>query len=305
MIIIGADESGTGAWAGPFTVCAVAIQEEQQPLLTQLGARDSKTMTDNKRRQVVDALIDTIIVGKCEFVSVAALNRVGKQETWRIAMINAITHVVKAVGRAHIVIDGSYDVGLARGLGMRGLTDVEFMPKADAKVPAVSAASIIAKTWRNDCMIELHQEFPEYGWKDNAGYGSPAHQTALDQYGKTVHHRPWKNLVGVPMRITRVVNLHVDSYDVYIGRAGNGEDGYFGNPSRLGQICDLCGKLHMNPGATIACYKIYFEHRLTTDPEFADRISQLRGKRLGCFCAPGPCHGDVIAEHLDKHPRTS
>ena len=95
-------------------------------------------------------------------------------------------------------------------------------------------------------------------------------------------------------RRTRVVNLRKDRYDVYIGRAGRGQDGYFGNPFPLGE---------QPRGATIERYRGYFLNRLRTDEQFARRIRELKGKTLGCFCKPHPCHGDVIAEYLDTPVR--
>jgi hypothetical protein len=92
--------------------------------------------------------------------------------------------------------------------------------------------------------------------------------------------------------ITKVVNLRKEHYDVYIGRPGKGQDGYFGNPFRLAQS--------MNRGATIEGYRDYFYARLEKDPEFKRRVLELKGKRLGCFCKPYPCHGDVIAEYLNN-----
>lgn len=200
MIVIGADESGTGAWAGPFTVCAVAVFEHHQQRLVDLGAKDSKSLSDKKRRSIMDALIDEVLVGKVEIGTAAGIHKLGKQAVWRVAMTNAILHVSKIVGRARIVVDGVRDPGLERALRVHGVAGLTFMPKADAKVPAVSAASIIAKTVRNDMMIALHEEYPEYNWKVNAGYGSEEHDVALKKYGKTIHHRPWKNLIDIPMR---------------------------------------------------------------------------------------------------------
>lgn len=91
--------------------------------------------------------------------------------------------------------------------------------------------------------------------------------------------------------LTTVVNIKHDQYDVYIGRAGRGEDGYFGNPYKL-----LPG---MARGMTLKHYRNYFYKRLDTDPEFKARIHSLRGKKLGCFCKPHNCHGDIIAEYLN------
>ena len=87
--------------------------------------------------------------------------------------------------------------------------------------------------------------------------------------------------------MTVVVNLHREPYDIYIGRAGRGHDGYFGNP------------FPRAPDA-LERYREYFARRVK-ETEFRRRVLALRGKRLGCFCKPGPCHGDVIVEWLEKN----
>lgn len=91
---------------------------------------------------------------------------------------------------------------------------------------------------------------------------------------------------------TKVVNIHKDAYDVYIGRAGKGQDGYFGNPFKL--------KEGSKKGSTIGLYRDYFHKRMLNDPEFKQKILSLKGKTLGCFCKPNDCHGDVIAEYLNN-----
>lgn len=94
------------------------------------------------------------------------------------------------------------------------------------------------------------------------------------------------------MKKTRTVNLRQEAYQVYIGRAGKGQDGYFGNPFPLGS-----GE---SRGSSLEKYRAYFLDRLATDPEFKRRVHALKGKTLGCFCKPHPCHGDIIAEYLDS-----
>ena len=89
----------------------------------------------------------------------------------------------------------------------------------------------------------------------------------------------------------RVVNIKHEAYDVYIGRAGNGQSGYFGNP--------IVRKYGEQPGSTLERYKAYFTKRLAEDPTFKKRIEALKGLRLGCFCKPNPCHGDVIAAYVN------
>ena len=91
---------------------------------------------------------------------------------------------------------------------------------------------------------------------------------------------------------TTVVNIRRNEYDMYIGRAGHGHDGIFGNP--------FSATKDGGRERAIALYREYFLKRLRTDQEFATRIEGLRGKRLGCFCKPKACHGDVIAEYLEN-----
>jgi hypothetical protein len=91
---------------------------------------------------------------------------------------------------------------------------------------------------------------------------------------------------------TTVVNIHCDEYDVYIGRAGRGQSGYFGNPFPL---MDKSAR-----GSTLEKYRDYFYKRIGTDPEFREKVHSLKGKRLGCFCKPHPCHGDIITEYLES-----
>ncbi len=93
------------------------------------------------------------------------------------------------------------------------------------------------------------------------------------------------------MKQTEVVNIRYEAYDIYIGCAGHGKDGYFGNPFRLTPGA--------NRGFTLERYRNYFYTRLHTDAGFRKRIHALKGKRLGCFCKPFPCHGDIIKEYLD------
>jgi hypothetical protein len=91
---------------------------------------------------------------------------------------------------------------------------------------------------------------------------------------------------------TVVVNIKKEPFDVYIGRAGRGEDGYFGNPFRIGHGISL--------EDAVKRFQKYFAERIQKDSEFKRRILALKGKRLGCFCKPNACHGDVIAEWLNK-----
>lgn len=98
------------------------------------------------------------------------------------------------------------------------------------------------------------------------------------------------------MTKTTVVNYLRSECDVYIGRARDaliskpGIDGYFGNPFYIGPL---------SRGYAIAQFELYFHRRIKDDAEYKRRIEELRGKRLGCFCKPQKCHGDVIAAYLN------
>lgn len=94
------------------------------------------------------------------------------------------------------------------------------------------------------------------------------------------------------MSETTVVNIRTHNYDVYIGRAGYGHDGYFCNPFAIGR--------DGGRDQVIELYREYFSKRMAVDKEFARRIRGLKGKRLGCFCKPKVCHGDIIVEFLER-----
>ena len=87
------------------------------------------------------------------------------------------------------------------------------------------------------------------------------------------------------------VNLRSSQYDVYIGRAGKGKNGYWGNPFLLGK--------DGNREEVLETYRAWFNKRVIADLQFKLKLEQLKGKRLGCFCSPQLCHGDVIAEYLN------
>ena len=107
--------------------------------------------------------------------------------------------------------------------------------------------------------------------------------------------------------MTTVVNFHhlgkdwaSDPEYAYIGRRGRNFTGRFGNPIRLGMMCPVCDARHTNAGDTIKCFEVVLRDRLKSDPSFKKDFLLLKGKKLVCFCAPRPCHGDVIVRILDE-----
>ena len=103
----------------------------------------------------------------------------------------------------------------------------------------------------------------------------------------------------VKMNPTKVVNLYRHPYDVYIGRAGKGKSGYFGNPIVVGRKCPRCSEVH-DLEQTLVCYEEYVRARIEVDKKFSAEIKALYGKTLGCFCKPKACHGDVLAKIAEE-----
>jgi hypothetical protein len=89
--------------------------------------------------------------------------------------------------------------------------------------------------------------------------------------------------------MTEVINIyHQKPYDVYVGREGKGEDGYYGNPYDKD-----------DRDTNVRNFRSYFEERIKLDAEFRERVNSLKGKKLGCFCSPQNCHAMVYVEYLE------
>lgn len=193
--IIGVDESGTGSWAGPFTVAALAMRRGHAIS----GVTDSKALSDTKRRALLFEIAVHSVFGAVDFGTVEDVDSLGLKEAWRRAIVDSVAAVVDEVGPQDIIIDGLGHCWPKLRQAARGAR-ITFEKKADLKYPAVSAASIVAKTVRNDEMLRLHSLYPEYGWSTNYGYGVPGHRAAIDAHGVSVHHRAIKPLQHVHRR---------------------------------------------------------------------------------------------------------
>lgn len=101
-----------------------------------------------------------------------------------------------------------------------------------------------------------------------------------------------KNMGELDEGMIRVVNIRNERYDVYIGRKGKGEDGFFGNPFQIGRDGDR--------NEVIRFYRDWFLQKVEKDMVFRQEILELKGKVLGCFCKPEACHGDVIKDWVER-----
>lgn len=196
-VVIGADESGTGAFAGPVYTGAVAT--EVVPFNSAIGRylRDSKKLSDAKRRRAVPLIQQHAIAWCVREAPVDAVNR-DLRRAWRWAMLHAVMDVHERLGAdpRTLIIDGPADKLLVNMLRNVTSAPLRFEPEADNKYPAVMAAAILAKTARNDAMVALSAECPEFGWERNAGYGTPEHIQACREHGVTKHHRKIRSLRG-------------------------------------------------------------------------------------------------------------
>ena len=172
--IAGVDEVGRGPLAGPVFAAAVILDPNHLPL----SANDSKKLTPLQREKLFDEIMATAQVGIGQ-ASVAEIDEVNILQATYLAMrraINALSHKP-----AMLLVDGNR----APDFGIPARTIIG----GDAKVLSIAAASIIAKVTRDRLMCELAQAHPQYDWASNAGYGSPKHLQALQQFGITPHHR--------------------------------------------------------------------------------------------------------------------
>lgn len=101
-------------------------------------------------------------------------------------------------------------------------------------------------------------------------------------------------------RVIHIRNSTGAAHEVYIGRAGHGHDGYYGNPVAIGRPCPRCNMIHHDGGSTLPCYEALLLARLRRDVVFRQRVKALHDRTLVCFCKPDPCHGDVLSQYAAR-----
>lgn len=178
-MILGIDEVGRGPWAGPLVVGAVVLPQDF--LLD--GLTDSKKLSAKKRVELAEIIKKEALGYGLGWVEAEELDSVGLSAALRLATIRAVEAVKTPYHE--IIIDGTINFLSETSKGQFVTT----MPKADFLVPAVSAASIIAKVARDAYMAEQDAVYPEYGFGAHVGYGTAKHSAALQQFGVTPLHR--------------------------------------------------------------------------------------------------------------------
>ena len=173
--IAGVDEVGRGPLAGAVLAAAVILD----PIYSIEGLRDSKQLTE-KRRRALDVEIRARALDFC----------IGRAEVDEIDEINILNASMLAMQRAVQGLKLPVEIALVDGNRLPVLPcPAEYLVKGDAKSDAIKAASIIAKVARDDEMIELDAKFPEYGLAQHKGYSTAAHLDALRRHGPSPIHR--------------------------------------------------------------------------------------------------------------------
>ncbi len=200
-MIIGIDEVGRGCWAGPLVAAAVLISDDfTQSALGDWKLGDSKKLTKKQRAITAKELAKHSSVG-IGWVSAQQIDKIGLTEANRQAMILAIKQL-EYQKASKIVIDGTINYlqsyicdegSCSASSPCRLCQKIEVVIGADALVPAVSAASVIAKVARDDFMVEQAVIYPEYGFEKHVGYGTKLHTANLEKFGVCdLHRRSYK-----------------------------------------------------------------------------------------------------------------
>jgi len=185
-VIVGVDEVGRGAWAGPLAVGAAVLPQDRRVN----KVRDSKLLTEVEREALFGRIADWCRAWSVGFASVEECNELGMAEAQRVAARRAIEGL--GLGDpCKVLIDGNWDfVGGGR---------TQKLVKGDRRCLSIAAASILAKVTRDRFMRAEAESFPGYDFDLNKGYPCPRHKTALRAYGPTsIHRRQWVFMDHLP-----------------------------------------------------------------------------------------------------------
>ncbi|MEX3628295.1 MAG: ribonuclease HII [Burkholderia sp.] len=188
-IVCGVDEAGRGPLAGPVVAAAV-ILDPARPIL---GLDDSKALSAKKRERLYEEIVAHSRAWCVASASVEKIDTLNILHATMLAMRRAVEGLSLLPTLARI------DGNRCPTLSIRS----EAIVGGDALVPSISAASIIAKVTRDRLLVDLHANFPHYGFDVHAGYGTPRHLAALREHGPCEHHRRSFAPVREALRIER------------------------------------------------------------------------------------------------------
>lgn len=180
IVEIGLDEAGRGALAGPVAVAACIMPAGFQHELI----KDSKLLSEPERAEARRLVLDNAIAWH---VTLIDADKIEETNILRATMQGMYDCLAYLDDRAH-----KFDFILVDGDQFHGYHGIpyETIVGGDNKYVSIAAASILAKTTRDNYMKEISKEYPEYGWGSNKGYGTAQHRKAIQELGGTVYHRP-------------------------------------------------------------------------------------------------------------------
>lgn len=183
LIEAGCDEAGRGCLAGAVYAAAVVLPKDFRNELL----NDSKQLTEHQRYALREVIEREAVAWAVGVVSPAEIDKINILNASFLAMHRAIDQL--KVRPQHLLVDGNR---------FKKYQDIPHttVVKGDGKYLSIAAASILAKTYRDDYMNRLHEEFPCYGWNRNKGYPTKEHRTAIAKHGTTPYHRLSFNLLG-------------------------------------------------------------------------------------------------------------
>lgn len=181
-IIVGTDEVGLGALCGPVVCAAVILPDGfDNPLIN-----DSKQLSEKKRNQAFEIIIKEALTYGVYSHNAKTIDKEGISKCTLLSMHGAISRM--SIIPDHILVDGIKFIDYYDPTNFKRISHTTVI-KGDSTYYQIAAASIIAKVIRDRYMTELSKSFPEYGWENNAGYGSLKHRNAIKEFGVTEYHR--------------------------------------------------------------------------------------------------------------------
>ena len=188
LVEAGCDEAGRGCLAGPVTAAAVILPKNyKNPLL-----KDSKKLTSKQRDSLKNEIINSAVSWHVAFIDNNEIDTINILRASIKAMHLAIEGLAKVP--QHLLIDGN------RFYPYRNLVHTTII-KGDSLYLSIAAASVLAKTFRDEHMATIHNEYPVYGWDKNKGYGTPFHRIAILKYGISPYHRKSFTLFNTQLSI--------------------------------------------------------------------------------------------------------
>ena len=179
----GCDEAGRGCLAGSVYAAAVILPEDYQNELL----NDSKQLTEKKRYELREIIEHDAVAWAVGIVTPEEIDKINILNASILAMHRALDQL--KVRPEAIIVDGN------RFKPYQKLPHTTIV-KGDGKYLSIAAASILAKTYRDDYMNQLAEEYPQYDWRSNKGYPTKKHREAIKQFGITPYHRKSYNLLG-------------------------------------------------------------------------------------------------------------